>query len=267
MKLAICPDATAARQVAARVISHQIRKKPASVLGLATGRTMEAIYRLLAREHTEHGLDFSAVTTFNLDEYVGLPGTHDQSYRYYMQTHLFDHVNVTTAQTHVPDGAASDPDAEAEAYDTSIAASGGIDLQLLGLGENGHIGFNEPLSALSSRTRVVTLDCATLEQNAGMFGGDATKVPTRALTMGTGTILDSRETLLVVTGAAKADILARVVEGPVSALVPGSALQLHQHCLVILDEAAASGLTQRAMIDWQMRHDPELTDLLTATSS
>ncbi|GBR05356.1 glucosamine-6-phosphate deaminase [Acetobacter oeni] len=262
MKLAICPDATAARTVAARVIARQIRKNPASVLGLATGRTMEAIYRLLARDHAENNLDFAGVTTFNLDEYVGLPGTHNQSYRYYMQTHLFDHVNVTPAKTHVPDGAATDPDAEAHAYDTSIAASGGIDLQLLGLGENGHIGFNEPLSALTSRTRVVTLDRATLEQNAGMFGGNPEKVPARALTMGTGTILEARETLLVVTGAAKAGILARVVEGPLSALVPGSALQLHAHCLLVLDEAAASALTQRDITDWQMKHDPELVALL-----
>ncbi|GBQ88377.1 6-phosphogluconolactonase [Acetobacter nitrogenifigens DSM 23921 = NBRC 105050] len=264
MKLVICPDAAAARAVAARVIARQIRRKPSSVLGLATGRTMEAIYQLLVREHVELGLDFSEVTTFNLDEYVGLPGSHEQSYRHYMRAHLFDRVNIRSEHAHVPDGAAASPDVEALAYEAAIVSSGGIDLQLLGLGENGHIGFNEPLSALRSRTRAVTLDRATREQNAGMFGGDPDSVPARALTMGTGTILDARETLMVVTGAAKADILARVVEGPVSAFVPGSALQLHERCLVVLDEAAASGLTQRDVIAWQMSHDPELTALLEA---
>lgn len=262
MKLIICPNAAATRQIAARVISRQIRSKPDTVLGLATGRTMEAIYRLLVLDHREKGLDFSGVTTFNLDEYVGLPGTHDQSYRYYMQTHLFGQVNIQSGLTHVPDGVADDPEAEAAAYDKAIAAAGGIDLQLLGLGENGHIGFNEPLSPLSSRTRPVTLDRATLKQNAGMFGGDYSLVPARTITMGTGTILEARELLLVVTGAAKSDILARVVEGPVSSFVPGSAIQFHQNCFMVIDEDAAAGLTQREMIDWQMKNDPELIALL-----
>ncbi len=261
MKIMICPDASHARELAARILSDQIREKPASVLGLATGRTMEAIYSLLAERSRHDEIDFSAITTFNLDEYAGLHAGHDQSYRYYMRKHLFDHVNIAPDQTHVPDGSAADVEAEAVSYENRIAAAGGIDLQLLGLGENGHIGFNEPLSSLSSRTRVVTLAQATLEQNAVMFGGDPGRVPTRALTVGTGTILDSRKVLLVVTGSKKADITARVIEGPVSALVPGSALQFHPHCLVILDNAAASGLTQRDAIEWQMRHDPELIAL------
>lgn len=267
MKTVICPDASSARRVAAYLLAEQVRRKPLSVLGLATGRTMEAIYALLAETARREGLDFSGVTTFNLDEYAGLSGEDEQSYRFYMQQHLFSHVNVVAERTHVPDGAPADPDAEAADYEARIAAAGGIDLQLLGLGENGHIGFNEPLSSLYGRTHVVTLAQATLEQNAGMFGGDSGKVPARALTMGTGTILDSRGALLVVTGEKKAAIVARAVEGPVSALVPGSALQLHPRCLVVLDEAAASCLTQREAILWQMRHDPELISLLAACSA
>lgn len=263
MKIVICPDAARTRTLAALVLAKQVKTKPTSVLGLATGRTMEAIYARLAETSKQQALDFSGVTTFNLDEYVGLSADHPQSYRYYMQTHLFQQVNVAPEKTHVPDGAAPDVEAEARSYEDRIRQAGGIDLQLLGLGENGHIGFNEPLSALNSRTHVVTLAQATLKQNAGMFDNDMAQVPTRALTMGTGTILDSRETLLVVTGETKAEIVSCVIEGAVSALVPGSALQLHPHCLVLLDEAAASRLTQREAILWQMQHDPELQELLT----
>lgn len=264
MKIVICPDAAQTRRLAAQVLAEQVKSKPTSVLGLATGRTMEAIYAQLAETAQQQTLDFSSVTTFNLDEYIGLTADHPQSYRYYMQTHLFQRINIPTANTHVPDGAVADVEAEARSYEKRISEAGGIDLQLLGLGENGHIGFNEPLSALNSRTHVVTLAQATLKQNAGMFNNDMGQVPARALTMGTGTILDSREALLVVTGEAKADIVARVIEGPVSALVPGSALQLHPYCLVLLDEAAASRLTQREAILWQMQHDPELRTFLSA---
>lgn len=262
MKIVICPDADRARWLAAQVLARQVKTKPASVLGLATGRTMEAIYGLLAETARQQSIDFSGVTTFNLDEYIGLGAEHPQSYRYYMQAHLFQHVTVAAENTHVPDGTAADAEAEARSYEERIREAGGIDLQLLGLGENGHIGFNEPLSALSSRTHVVTLAQATLKQNAGMFGNDMARVPTRALTMGTGTILDAREALLVVTGDTKAEIVGRVIEGPLTALVPGSALQLHPRCLVVLDEAAASRLSQRDAILWQMQHDPELRDLL-----
>ena len=147
---------------------------------------------------------------------------------------------------------------EAVAYEARIVQAGGIDLQLLGLGDNGHIGFNEPLSSLAGRTRVVTLARATLEQNAGMFDGDLARVPMRAITMGTGTILEARKLLMVVTGARKAAIVARAIEGPLSAAVPGSAVQCHADCLVLLDRAAASSLAQRDAIEWQMRHDAEL---------
>ncbi|GBQ29704.1 glucosamine-6-phosphate deaminase [Gluconacetobacter sacchari] len=258
MKIIICPDSERVAGVAARLLADQVRARPESVLGLATGRTMEAIYRRLVGTVRAEGIDFSAVTTFNLDEYVGLPGGHAQSYRHYMERHLFAHVGVDPGRTHVPDGAAPDAEAQAVAYEARIGRAGGIDLQLLGLGENGHIGFNEPLSSLASRTRVVTLARATLAQNAGMFGGDPSHVPARAITMGTGTILEARKALMVVTGARKAAIAARAIEGPVSATVPGSALQYHRDCLVLLDPAAAAALTQRDAIEWQMRHDAEL---------
>ncbi len=258
MKVLICSDSGRVAELAARLLVGQVRGKPDSVLGLATGRTMESIYRRLVGIAGADGIDFGAVTTFNLDEYVGLAGEQVQSYRHYMRAHLFGHVNLDSARTHVPDGAARDADAEARAYEARIAGAGGIDLQLLGLGENGHIGFNEPLSSLASRTRVVTLARATLMQNAGLFDGDPARVPTRAITMGTGTILEARKALMVVTGARKAGIAARAIEGPVSASVPGSALQCHPDCLVLLDPAAASALKLRDAIEWQMRHDAEL---------
>ncbi|MBB2205213.1 glucosamine-6-phosphate deaminase [Gluconacetobacter takamatsuzukensis] len=266
MKIIICPDAARAAGLAARLLADQVRDKADSVLGLATGRTMEAIYRLLVGTARARGIGFGGVTTFNLDEYVGLGAEDAQSYRHYMQAHLFSHVDLAPGRTHVPDGAAPDADAEAAAYEARIARAGGIDLQLLGLGENGHIGFNEPLSSLASRTRVVTLAQATLVQNAGMFGGDLSRVPNRAITMGTGTILEARRALMVVTGAGKAAIAARAIEGPVCAAVPGSALQFHPDCLVLLDEAAASALTQRDAIEWQMRHDAELVAIQSAAS-
>ena len=262
MKILICPDAASARSVAARVLKRQIAKKPSSVLGLATGRTMEAIYQLLVTDHREKNLDFSSVTTFNLDEYVGLDGLHEQSYRYYMDKYLFSQVNIHANRTHIPDGAALDANAEADAYETAITQAGGIDLQLLGLGQNGHIGFNEPLSSLRCRTRAVTLAQITLEQNSEMFGGNQAHVPSRAITMGIATILESHAALLVVTGPAKADIVAQVIEEPVTAMVPGSALQFHPSCLVVLDEDAASSLCGGSTINWQMAHDPELTGLV-----
>lgn len=258
MKIIICPDAARVAGLAARLLADQVRGRPESVLGLATGRTMEAVYRLLVGMVRADGIDFSAVTTFNLDEYVGLSADHVQSYRHYMRAHLFGHVGFAPSRTHVPDGVAADAAVEAAGYEARIALAGGIDLQMLGLGENGHIGFNEPLSSLASRTRVVTLARATLEQNAGMFGGDLSRVPARAITMGTGTILEARKLLMVVTGARKAAIVARAIEGPVSAAVPGSVLQFHADCLVLLDRAAASSLAQSEAIEWQMRHDAEL---------
>jgi glucosamine-6-phosphate deaminase len=246
-------DADGAAMLAARLLGARVRGKPDLVLGLATGRTMERVYDRLA----DMGLDFSGCRSFNLDEYIGIPAEDEHSYRSYMNQHLFARVNIAPANTHVPAGMAPDLGAEAVRYERLIRAAGGIDVQLLGLGEDGHIGFNEPLSSLMSRTREKALSAATRRQNAGMFGGDPDRVPVRALTMGVGTIMEARELLLLATGPAKAAILAKAIEGPITAMISASALQLHPHCTVILDQAAASALTHRDYYDWVFRNEPE----------
>lgn len=242
MDIVILPTARHAERLTARIVADRVGAKPDLVLGCATGRTMEGIYDELVDLADKGPIDFSGVRTFNLDEYVGVDPSDERSYRHYMNRHLFSRVNIEAANTHVPDGLAHDLDAECDAYEVAIQAAGGIDLQLLGLGSNGHIGFNEPLSGFQSRTRVQPLAPHTREQNAGMFGGDPAAVPATALTMGIGTILDSREALLVVTGEHKADILARSLEGPVVGVITATALQFHRRCHVIADEAAASQL-------------------------
>jgi glucosamine-6-phosphate deaminase len=186
-------------------------------------------------------LDFSLCRTFNLDEYVGLAPGDPHSYRHSMNEHLFRHVNVDLRNTHLPDGQAPDLDAECRSYEAAIAKFGGIDLQLLGIGQAGHIGFNEPLSAFRSRTRVKALAPLTLQQNAGFFAG-AERVPRRAITMGVGTILETRRCVLLATGAEKAEIIAKAVEGPITAMISATALQLHARCTVVVDEAAATRL-------------------------
>lgn len=260
MEVIIVPDRHKAALLTARILEKELRAVPQGVLGLATGRTMEDVYAHLAAIHQREGLDFSRCSTFNLDEYIGIPATHEASYRRYMQEHLFDKVNVTAANTHLPDGMAADLEAECRAYEALIAAAGGVDLQLLGLGSDGHIGFNEPLSALRSRTRPKALTPDTLAQNAPMFGGDPHRVPRRAITMGVGTILDSRRCLMLVTGASKAGILARSVEGPITAMVTASALQLHPRCQVVVDEAAAAELQGRDYYRWIFANEPEWAD-------
>lgn len=257
MEVIIQADEAAAARLAARLIAREIRNKPDLVLGLATGRTMEAVYGILAGMHREKGLSFARVRTFNLDEYIGLPADHPCSYRRYMNERLFNHVDIPPAQTHLPDGMAADLSAECAGYERKIREAGGLDLQLLGIGSDGHIGFNEPLSALQSRTREKALTPSTIRANAAMFGGDAAKVPRRAITMGVGTILESRRCLLLVTGANKAGILAQAVEGPITSMVTASALQLHPRCTVIVDEAAADGLKGKDYYRWIFDNEPE----------
>ncbi len=253
MEVIVRPDADAAAELAARLMAARVRAKSDLVLGLATGRTMEQVYDRLAAMD----LDFSKCRSFNLDEYIGLPAGHEQSYRRYMDEHLFSRINIAHANTHVPDGMAADLNSEAARYERLIHEAGGIDLQLLGIGEAGHIGFNEPLSALMSRTREKALAPVTRHQNAALFGGDPDRVPARALTMGVGTILEARELLLLATGSAKASILAKAVEGPITAMISASALQLHPRCKIVVDEAAASALTQRQYYDWIFQNEPE----------
>lgn len=248
MRVIILPDAEAVARRAAQFIAALVRRDPACVLGLATGGTPLGTYRELIRLHREEGLDFSRCTTFNLDEYVGLAPTHPQSYRHFMQANLFDGINVEPSRTHVPDGRALDFAAYCRRYEQMIADAGGIDLQLLGIGSDGHIAFNEPGSSLGSRTRLKTLARETIRDNARFFGGED-KVPRLAVTMGVGTILESRRCLLLATGAGKAEAIRATIEGPVTAQITASALQLHRDVIVILDEAAASLLARRGYYD------------------
>lgn len=259
MQVIIQPDRAAAARLVAGLISRALRAKPHLVLGLATGRTMESVYAELARMHREEALDFSLCRTFNLDEYVGLGADDPKSYRQFMNRHLFDLVNIDKRNTHLPDGLAKDLAAECERYERTMRACGGIDLQLLGIGDAGHIGFNEPLSALRSRTRDKALTPTTLNQNAADFGG-IERMPRRGITMGVGTILESRRCILLATGAEKARVLTRAVEGPITAMISASALQLHPQCCVVVDEAAGKDLTEKDYYRWIFENEPEWAD-------
>lgn len=256
MEVIVQPTKEKAIELSARIMAQQVRVKPNSVLGLATGRTMEPLYDILVDMHKNEGLDFSLCRSFNLDEYVGLPGDDENSYRYYMNDFLFKRINIDIRNTHVPNGVAPDLAVECERYDNLIGEVGGVDLQLLGLGEIGHIGFNEPLSSLRSRTREKALTPHTFAQNSPLFD-NPDDMPKRALTMGIGTILDSRKCLMVVTGKKKAGILAKSVEGPVTSMVSASALQLHPSAVVVVDEEAASELTQIDYYRWIFENEPE----------
>lgn len=243
MKIIILGSASNAVARTAELIAQKIRSKPDAVLGLATGATMLPLYDALVVHH-QRGLSFAGVTSFNLDEYVGLPAPHPQSYRSYMNAALFDRVDINLALTHLPQGDAPDPEVEAMRYEALIAQSGGIDLQLLGIGRNGHIGFNEPTSSLASRTRVKTLTRETRDVNRDAFGpGEDT--PSFALTMGIANILEASECVLLATGKSKAKAVASAIEGPLAAICPASALQLHPKATFILDEDAAALLKLR----------------------
>jgi glucosamine-6-phosphate deaminase len=241
MEVVIQANTDAATELVARIVAREVQTNPRPVLGLATGRTMEAVYARLVQMHRNERLDFSACRTFNLDEYVGLAGSDRHSYRHYMDQHFFRQVNIDLRNTHLPDGAAADLRLECEKYERLFAEAGGIGLQLLGIGHSGHIGFNEPPSPPGSRTRVVALAATTIRQNTPIFGR-ADKVPRSAITMGVGTILDCRRCVLLATGEDKAEIIARAVEGPLTSMISASALQLHPDCTVALDEAAAGRL-------------------------
>jgi len=256
MEIIIRESHQSAVNLTADIIANALRKRPDLVLGLATGRTMEALYAELARRHKEEGLDFSKATTFNLDEYIGLPPEDPNSYRYYMKTHLFDRVNINPDRTHLPDGMANNIEAECALYEQRIKSAGGIDLQLLGIGRSGHIGFNEPLSALFSRTRPKALAPWTIEQNAPLFP-EPSLMPRRAITMGVGTILDAGRCLMLATGAEKAEVVAKATEGPMTAMLSATALQVHPRCTVIVDEDASARLANREYYDWVFENEPE----------
>jgi glucosamine-6-phosphate deaminase len=256
MEIIIMQDAQQAALYTAGFMAAQVRRKPDSVLGLATGGTPEPVYAELVRMHQQAGLHFDQLTSFNLDEYVGLPADHPASYRYYMNEHLFKHVDIRLDATNFPNGTAADIPAECLRYEQAIADAGGIDLQLLGIGRDGHIGFNEPTSSLSSRTRIKTLTEETVEDNARYFES-AEQVPYHVLTMGIGTIRDARCIILLAHGEAKAEAVAASVEGPISAMVPASALQLNQRVVFVMDEAAASKLQRRDYYRWVFDNKPK----------
>ena len=241
MEVLIFPDAQSLASKSADLVESQINAFPDSVIGLATGSTPLGLYQELIRRHLEHELSFKQVKTFNLDEYVGIPGDHPQSYRTFMDENLFDQIDIEKSNTKVPDGMAENPLDVGPAYEKLIEKAGGIDLQVLGVGTDGHIGFNEPTSSLGSITRVKTLTKQTIEDNSRFFKPDEFQ-PKLAITMGIKTILDARRILLLAHGENKAQAVCDMVEGPLSAFCPASALQLHQRTTVLIDEEAASKL-------------------------
>ncbi|MGH9373669.1 MAG: glucosamine-6-phosphate deaminase [Vicinamibacterales bacterium] len=243
-RVTVFPDArTAARVVAAR-IAAALREKPGLVLGLPTGRTPIALYKELAQLTAARDLDWSSATTFNLDEVIGVDQADPGSYRQFMERHLFQYVNVRPERINFLHGTA-DPEDECRRYERAIAAADGIDMQVLGIGTNGHIGFNEPGRVLQSRTHRVTLKHETRRSNATLFGGDPERVPTEALSMGMATILQARSVILMANGQSKARCIERVVNGPLTTHLPASFLQLHHDVDVILDTGAASALEMR----------------------
>ena len=241
MEIIIQPDPDVGSAMAARMVARFVRDDRRIVLGLATGRTPLRLYAELAKMHRDEGLNFHRVTTFNLDEYVGLPPEHPASYHSFMNEHLFRHINIDLERTHILDGMTEDIPECCSRYERDIRESGGIDLQILGIGRQGHIGFNEPSSSLASRTRLKTLTELTRSDNAEEFGG-VENVPRQVITMGIGTIMDSGMCLLLAFGKRKAAAVAQAVEGPVSAMAPASILQMHEHATVLVDEEAASEL-------------------------
>jgi len=255
MEIIIQPDRGAASRLAARIIARLVREKPHAVLGFATGNTPLETYANLVDAHRREGLDFSRVSAFNLDEYVGLDPAHPASYHAYMRTHLFDHLNIRPANIHIPDGQAADVPISCRHFEDSIRTSGGIDLQLLGIGSDGHIGFNEPSSSLASRTRIKTLTARTRRDNAACFGGED-KVPHHVITMGLGTIMECRMCLLLAFGRKKARAVSQAAEGPVTAMVPASILQMHPHAVFLLDEEAAADLARADYYRWVYDHKP-----------
>ena len=234
-------EETLAASLARRVVDL-VSRTPQLVLGLPTGRTPLPLYAELIRLARERAVDWSRVRTFNLDEFVGLGEGDRGSYRTFMSDRLFDPIGLAPSQIEFPDGRAPDLDAECERYEAALTRAGGLDVLILGIGVNGHIGFNEPADALAARTHVVTLDDRTRAANALWFTGDLSRVPRRALTMGMGTILGARSIVLIATGEAKSDAVRAMIEGGVTTRVPASFLQLHPQVTVMLDETVAEGL-------------------------
>jgi glucosamine-6-phosphate deaminase len=245
MLLVLKPNSEELGREAARVVANAVRRNPVLRLGLATGSTMLAMYQELVRLHRRESLDFSQVVTFNLDEYLGLSSNHPQSFHHYMQQNFFAHVNVDPGNIHIPDGAIKGNYQQyCASYEEAIRNAGGIDLQILGIGRNGHIGFNEPTSSLGSRTRLKVLSKETIMDNRKFFASED-EIPQCAITMGIGTILESKRILLLASGSSKATAIAKAIEGPLTASVTASALQLHSDVTFIIDRDAGAELKQQ----------------------
>lgn len=225
----------------ANLVASQVRLKPNSVLGLATGGTPVGMYQELVKKYEDGSLDFSEVTTFNLDEYYPLSGDNPQSYRYFMNENLFNHINVPAERIHIPNGMAADVNKECEVYEEMLAEAGGVDLQVLGIGPNGHIGFNEPDATFEAKTHQVTLEQHTIEANARFFDS-IEEVPTQAISMGIQTIMKAKKILLLASGAGKAGVIKDMIEGSIDPKLPASILQLHPDVTVIVDKEAGEKL-------------------------
>ena len=250
MNVKVFATAQEAALEGARIIADVIRSQEKTVLGLATGSTPVKMYKCLIADCKAKKVSFKGVRSWNLDEYYGLPGTHDQSYRYFMDKNLFDSIDIVKKNTHVLNGLAKDWKKEVAAYEAAIKKAGGIDLQVLGIGSDGHIAFNEPGSSLTSRTRIVSLTPQTIKDNARFFK-KAADVPKQALSMGVGTIMEARRIVLLAFGANKADAVKGMVEGGVSQFCTASALQMHPDAWVFCDEAAAAKLKLRKYYAWR----------------
>ncbi|AZA12088.1 glucosamine-6-phosphate deaminase [Corynebacterium gerontici] len=254
MEIVIVENKAEAATIAADIVEAYARE--GKTLGLATGSTPVGTYQELIRRHREAGLSFADCQAFLLDEYVGLPREHEQTYYQTIRREFTAHIDIEDAKVHSPDGTAEHPGEAARAYDASIKRAGGVDVQILGIGSDGHIGFNEPTSSLVSRTRIKTLHPDTVRDNARFFDGDESKVPHHVMTQGIGTIREARHLLLLAFGENKAEAVAAMVEGPVSAMCPASVLQMHEHVTVIVDQAAAAGLEHTQYYAYALENKP-----------
>ncbi|NLZ28371.1 MAG: glucosamine-6-phosphate deaminase [Firmicutes bacterium] len=239
MKIHIVDDYEGMSAEAARIVADQLNRKKETVLGLATGSTVEGLYRELVKMNDKGLIGFENVTTFNLDEYIGLGPEHPQSYHYYMHRHLFGHVGIPAGRINIPAGLEEDSERTCRDYELAIKAAGGIDLQILGIGVNGHIGFNEPAGELKAETHLVDLSAETIKANSRFFES-MDDVPRRAITMGVGSIMHARTIMLLASGENKAGAIKQTVDGPITTAVPASLLQLHGECILVLDREAAS---------------------------
>ena len=252
MEVVICKTKEEASKLAAAMITAAVQKNPKTVLGLATGSTPVLMYTEMAKAVKAKKVSYKAVKSWNLDEYVGLAGTHDQSYRYFMNKNLFEKIDIKLANTHVLNGLAKDLDKECKAYEAQIKKAGGIDIQVLGIGSDGHIAFNEPGTSLKSRTSCVYLTPSTIKDNARLFfKGKEKEVPTRALSMGVGTICEAKKIILLAFGENKQNAIKGCVEGPMTQFCTASALQAHNDCWIFCDEAAAKKLTLKKYYSWR----------------